>query len=173
MMPFKPNCTVETEAGEHNHAAMVVTKNCYFDLICKSTAGKTYFAAVSIIELICRLLIKELPTWKSVLLRSGNAGTYKNNLRPVFAPFIFQKYGVELCSIIFSETQDGNSPADIYFATATKLVDKYIDTEGLEIVTPVRLVLSLNYDRSMSGSVAELFKVNEEHENYSAWKNAL
>ena len=150
-----------------------VTKSINLDQVCKNTSNQTAMQVCTMGECVCRQIRKELPNVKRVVIRSDNAGTYRNNLIPVVLPFIFRKYGIQLDSILYSETQDGKGSADIHFATANRYVDDYIDSEALDAVTPADLVHALNHGRGLIGTIAELYEVNYAHHNSVMWKEAM
>lgn len=86
------------------------------------------YAVLAIVEMVCRRIQNDMPSIKTVIFRSDNAGNYQKKLIPVAMPFIFRKYGIELHSIIHNESYNGKGPADIHFAIDMKHVDAYIST---------------------------------------------
>ena len=144
-------------------------KNLYIDHICRNDSNQTAYAVASIMELLCRVLQSQIPSMITVVLRSDNAANYNNKLVPVIAPFIFKRYGIQLKSIVHSETKDGKGPADIHFATAAKFVDRYIESKTLDVVTPADLVASINHGEGMKGCIGELFDVDNDCDSARLW----
>lgn len=91
---------------------------------------------------------------------------------PVIAPFAAKKYGLQLECILHLGTQDGNGPADNHFPTATRCVDRYVESQALDVLTPADLGCALNYCDGMMCPGAELFEVDRDCESTrrGAWR---
>lgn len=105
-------------------------------------------------------------------MRSDNAANISNNLLPFISPFIFRQDGIKLRCMVHSETQDGNRPADVNFATGTRFADQYTKkNQALDFLTPADSVQALNYGDRMYGSIAEVFDVNYQNDMYRVWED--
>lgn len=150
-----------------------VSRNIYVDRICRNDRNQTKLAVAQIMELICRVIKRNFPSVIIDIVIAYNAGTYSNNLIPFNAPFIFRIYGLKFRRVINSETEDLKGPADVHFATATSFLDQYIDTEGLDFVTPTDLFNTLNHSVFMNVCTAELLETNKRTETYDIWHDGL
>lgn len=108
-----------------------------------------------------------------MIFESDNADNSRNNLLPVFAPFLCAKYGINLDIMVLFETQAGKEPVDVHFATAMMHVDRYIEERKLDVVKPEELFAAINQGLQMRGRVGELFDVNEKNDQETAWLRAL
>lgn len=124
-------------------------------------------------ELVSRQVWVHLPITKQVILRTDNAANNSNNLVSSIAPFNFKKYAIILRRSLHSETKDGKEPANVYFATVLRIVDRYIESLELDVETPGDVVRALNHDDGMAASIAELYDVNFTGEQYKLWGEAL
>lgn len=72
-------------------------------------------------------------------------------------------------SIIYNETDDGKGPADLQFAVVTRFVDRFIETRGLNVVTPIDFANAINHGNVLEGTMTELFDVDVDHSNMRRW----
>lgn len=95
-------------------------RNVYLDHVCRNSTDQTAYTVSSIVEMVMKKINAMHPAINKVLFQSDNAGQYSNSLIPVIVPFICKAYGVQLVSMVHSETQDGKGAAEIHFATAMR-----------------------------------------------------
>lgn len=117
-------------------------------------------------KIVYRLVVAEVPTLKKAVLRIDNVTSYRNNLVPVIAPFIFAKYGFKLRAFIFSNIQDEKGPADIQFVAAKQFGDHYIELFLLIVMMHADLVQKTNRGEDMSGGIMKLFDVDNDSDQY-------
>lgn len=73
---------------------------------------------------------------KTLVIEADNAKQYTNDILAVFAHFICNKYGIRLQRIVNNETCIGKGSADVHFASGMRHVDRYIEVNELDFVTP-------------------------------------
>lgn len=175
VVTFRPRETNDANATKRSGGSYKtrLTRNLCFDHVCRNERNQTAFSIASIMELFCLIVITELPTLKKAVLQSDNAANYSTNLVPVVAPLIFREYGIELCRILHSETQDEKGPADVHFATATRFVDRYNDSQSLDFMTPADLVCALNHGDDPNSTIAELFDIDTNSDSFRTWDEIL
>ena len=123
--------------------------NAYFHHVCMNDSSHNAWSVVSIGELIERQISVKYSNLKSVAVRCDNAGTYRNSVVPMIAPFIFAAYSIRLKALILLERQDGKGPADLHLSTSSIQLDAYIKTLGMDVVTPSNLVDGSNHGFGM------------------------
>ncbi len=152
-----------------NNETSTNRKHIHFDHICRNDTDQKAATVASILELVARKTVIELPNVKKIIIRSDNARNYNNKLIPVIAPFIFLHYGIRLERFVHSETQDGKGPSDVHFATALRYVDKYIESLKRDVVTPKDLCDAINHGYGLRGTVAELYDVDLKSPKLKVW----
>lgn len=151
----------------------VKVKNVYLNHIPNNDSNQTAFAVCSILELVCRQVRLLIPSLQRVILQVDCSENYSNRIFPVAAPFICMKHGFRLDKVLYNETQEEKGPTDVHFSVATKHVDKYIEENQLDIVTPADLVRAINHGDGVKGCIAELYEVDMEHKQAKIWTQAF
>lgn len=62
---------------------------------------------------------------------------------------VCRRYGILLKPLLHRETDDGEVPADVHFATAMKHVGMFNERNKFNVVTPFELVCAINYGEGM------------------------
>lgn len=143
----------------------------YFDHVCRNTSKQDVISVLSILELVCRRIKRDMDTIQTMIIRACNAGNYRNKLIPVVSPFIPKNYGIRIRSILQNEPCNGKGPAYLHFAIAMRYVKRYINNLESDFVTAEDLVLVFNYGDGIPGTVAELLDVHKNFDAMKKWKD--
>lgn len=107
----------------------------YFDHISDGDNKQDRNYVVSMIEAVMLRLREDLPHIKTITLQSDNATCYQNALVVLVLPFLSVTHGIQVSQFIHTETQDGKSVLDAYFARSMGVLKMWLK-EGNNCVTP-------------------------------------